>query len=59
MVVKIDLMLSHSSSQVQVYWSENPKAKFVKQGEVDQVNIFLTMITFTDIITFRFPSLQS
>ena len=24
--------------QVQVYWSESPKAKFVKQGEVDQVN---------------------
>ena len=23
--------------QVQVYWSESPKAKFVKQGEVDQV----------------------
>ena len=28
-------------SQVQVYWSESPKAKFVKQGEVDQVNIIL------------------
>ena len=25
------------SFQVQVYWSESPKAKFVKQGEVDQV----------------------
>ena len=73
--------VKHLWSQVQVYWSESPKAKFVKQGEVDQVNIilfYLAMIRqtlfwsispwlwseqlqdcFPDIITFRFPSLQS
>ena len=30
--------------QVQVYWSESPKAKFVKQGEVDQVKFKLGTI---------------
>ena len=36
--------------QVQVYWSESPKAKFVKQGEVEQVNIILNVTIITENI---------
>ena len=59
--------------QVQVYWSESPKAKFVKQGEVDQVNHHSGLTEYNrsgDVnnhsnpkhhwnLFFRFPSLQS
>ena len=47
-------MLSHFPSQVQVYWSESPKAKFVKQGEVNQVKIIWITFTFTDNDHFCF-----
>jgi len=33
--------------EVQVYWSESPKAKFVKQGEVEQVS-FTAKLTVSD-----------
>ena len=33
---------------MQVYWSESPKAKFIKQGEVEQVDITFTDKFFSD-----------